>query len=450
MHRQIGLLLTIVFIVVGCTLNACKPVRKPVQKNPHIVLITIDTLRADHLSSYGYHRKTAPNIDRLARNGILFSNAISQSPWTLPSMASLHTSLYPSEHGAILNDTPIDKSVATIAESLKEAGYRTVGIVSHVFLSRKFGFDKGFDSFDQSNAKGHGGVTSKQLTRLAVTAFKDNKDKPVFLWVHYFDPHFSYVRHPEFGFASSYRGVLGKQIPYGRLIKGREKQLTPEDVRYVSDVYDEEIAYTDKWIGKLIDEITTIKKMHKTVFVLTADHGEYFKDRGRFGHGKDVFQELIHVPLVIGGDIQETLRGRVVKTRVEIKSIAKTILGLADVNQDNFKGVDLLSVARSPKEIPVYAEGNYAHGRDQRKKCIIDMNMKLIYLEDAKGYQLFDLSKDPKEKIDLWPSLKGSAMASRLQSKLRSFIKKKSAPKSVELSQDERKKLQGLGYMGND
>ena len=132
---------------------------------PDIVLITVDTLRADHLGSHGYSRNTSPAIDALGRDGIRFTQARSQAPWTLPSMASLHTSSYPAQHGAISARTALSPGARTIADVLREAGYHTIAVISHIFVGRKYGFARGFDIFDSSKTLGHGAVTSEGLTK---------------------------------------------------------------------------------------------------------------------------------------------------------------------------------------------------------------------------------------------------------------------------------------------
>jgi len=159
----------------------------------NVVLITIDTLRADHLKSYGYNRPTAPNVDALAKEGILFQRAIAQAPWTLPSMATLHSSLYPSQHGAYRYSFRMHERVMTLAEHFKNENYRTIGVVSHTFVNSTYGFAQGFDVFDESHIMQQSGVSSDKISTAAVTYIRRSKDKRFFLWLHYFDPHYDYV-----------------------------------------------------------------------------------------------------------------------------------------------------------------------------------------------------------------------------------------------------------------
>ena len=174
----------------------------------NVILITIDTVRADHLASYGLTRSTSPNLDALARKGTLFENCISQAPWTLPSMASLHTGLYPSEHGAYHHTTRISDHQSTLAEAFGKANYATAGIVSHGFVASSYGFRQGFDTFNEDHIRGHGGVSSAEVTNTAIAHLQKHQNRPFFLWVHYFDPHYDYTSYPEVPHFSSYAGPL--------------------------------------------------------------------------------------------------------------------------------------------------------------------------------------------------------------------------------------------------
>lgn len=290
---------------------------------PNIVLISIDTLRADHLDVYGYSRPTAPNLSRLAEEGVLFEHALSQAPWTLPAMASVLTGLYPSQHGASTSEARIAGRVETLAEALLARGYRTRAVVSHSFVDANHGFARGFERFDESQVLGHDAVTSEAVSRIALEKMLPDAGQPFFLWVHYFDPHFTYVHHPEVGFAGRSEGRFGSAIP-ARLLS-RPGRVSDSELEHIRAVYDEEIRVTDWAVGALLDGIEALGLKENTVVLVTGDHGEYFLERGRFFHGKDVYEELVHVPLIIGGDLPEALRGTVVERSVETASIPATV-----------------------------------------------------------------------------------------------------------------------------
>ncbi len=384
--------------VAACSGASTPPVP---QQTPNIVLVTVDTLRADHLEAYGYGRATAPFIARLAASGVRYARAVSPAPWTLPAMASVHSSLYPIQHGAFAAETALPEAADTLAERLKAAGYNTVAVVSHEFVAAEHGFAQGFDVFDESNVLDHEAVTSRDLTMTALAQLGEVSE-PFFLWVHYFDPHFTYVRHPDFGFADGYTGGLPEQLTSGRLMAEERRPMADYDLDYVKAVYDEEIAYTDEWIGRLWQGIEDRYGADGSVVIFTADHGEYFLERGRFFHGNDVYRELVDVPLVIGGGIDASLRGTVVDAVVETRGIAATVMGLLGLPGDDFRGTDLLAVARGGDNIPAIAEGTYAFGADGRKVGVEHRGWKLIHRLDDDGYELYDLAADPHERNDVF------------------------------------------------
>jgi arylsulfatase len=423
---------------------------------PNLVLVTVDTLRADHLGSWGYPRATSPHIDRLAASGVRYKRAISQAPWTLPSMASLHTALYPREHGAVSARHRLGPEKETVAEVLRRAGYRTLGIVSHLFVSRRYGLDQGFEEFDESFLAGPESVTSPLLTRRALELLEENRREPFFLWIHYFDPHFSYVRHPEFRFAGPSHPSQLEWISYGELSKGAEAlaergEPLPFSVERVRAIYDEEIAFTDAAIGELLDGFERLELDRPTITILTADHGEYFMERGSFGHGRDVYQELVHVPLIVAGAIDEALRGLVVGRNVEIASIAPTLAELAGVEGSPFQGEDLLAVARSP--LPgtrSFSEGSHAWGTDDRKVMVMSEGWKLIHRLDDEGYELYDLREDPTESDDLWGSEAPGVERRRevLLEALEGYRRRAlGTAVGIELGEEERERLRALGYI---
>jgi len=426
---------------------SCTTERTPPAQPPNVVLITIDTLRADHMEAYGYRRPTSPFFSRLAASGVLFAHAVSQAPWTLPSMASVHTSLYPSQHGAIDAETALPEAAETLAERLREAGYSTVGVVSHDVVARKYGFAQGFDVFDESQLMGHGGVTSRALKRIALARLEEVTE-PFLLWVHFFDPHFTYVRHPKVGFADGYQGDLPDRLTWERLVREERGPEPKRSLDYIEAVYDEEIAYTDRWIGRLWDEIAARYGEDRSVVILTADHGEYFLERGRFFHGRDVYDSLVHVPLVIGGAITPELHGRVVPQIVATRSIPKTVLGMLGMAGGGFGGVDLLDVARTGSAEPVFTEGSWAFGTADRKRAVASDGWKLIHRLDDDGYELYDLGADPRERVDRYEAEASGPVVARMREALRGFDElPRLQPQHVGLSAEEIERLRALGYV---
>ena len=425
---------------------------------PNIVLLTIDTLRADHLMPYGYERHTSPVMAKMAKQGVLFEHAIAQAPWTLASMATVHSSLLPSVHGAQGAKTRLPDSVVTVAEALSGIGYHTIGLVSHYFVGRDHGFAQGFAHFDETQIRGHDAVTSQALTGRALDYLGKHHQKPFFLWIHYFDPHFTYVRHCQFDLVPAYQGSLPEklsaQLLNGLIAETSPRTLSHEDLEYIQGVYDEEIAYNDHWVGVLLDGLEKLGLGQSSVVILTSDHGEYFMERGRFFHGKDVYDALVHVPLIITGSIAPDLRGGRVPQSVALASLPRTIMALALETRSTFGGTDLLSLATPQSKVQpgsVMSEGSYAWGSDQRKVAVIEQHWKLIWNFDDNTYELYHLAVDKNERhnrIDD-PSSQVQRIRQDLLAKLKRFGEKRAQTidETVEISADKREHLRSLGYV---
>jgi arylsulfatase A-like enzyme len=439
----------VIVAAVGC--NESLEIPEP---QPNLVLITVDTLRADHLGCYGHGRATSPRIDALASTGLLFERAISSAPWTLPSIASVHTSLYPREHGANGVNLPMRNELMTLAEALQDVGYDTTAVVTHAFVGRRYNFDQGFATFDDELVRGHEAVTSVEVTESALRHLRRKRREPFFLWVHYFDPHFTYVRHPEFGFALGPPNRVPDRLRAGELKRAAEAMADdsvpdPFSLNTVAAVYDEEVAFTDAAIGRLNKGIERMSLHRPTIAALTADHGEYFMERGRFGHGRDVYDELVHVPLIFWGDIDEALKGRRFSGTVEPRSLARTFAELGRVEGDPFGGRNLLTLTSSSKgNEPTFSEGSHAWGSDDRKIMVEWKRQKLIHFLDEDRFELYDLDRDPREQVDLWSQDGNSASARELKQELARFSKKDIfTPAAIELTQEEIERLESLGYV---
>ena len=421
---------------------------------PNLVLVTVDTLRADHLSCYGHYRPSSPRIDRLAASGVVFERAISSAPWTLPSIASIHTGLYPREHGATGAQLPLRNELTTLAESLQDVGYDTTAVVTHTFVGRRYNFDQGFATFDDTLVQGHDAVTSPEVTRTAMKYLRRKAKEPFFLWVHYFDPHLTYVRHPEFRFAHGPPKQVPDRLRAGELGRaaealGDDTVPDPFSLTTVTAVYDEEIAFTDESVGRLFRAIGNLPLRRPTIAALTSDHGDYFMERGRFGHGRDVYDELVHVPLIMWGDIDRELKGRRYSEAVEPASLAHTFARLAQVDTNPFEGEDLLVLAaKGSSGRPVFSEGSFAWGTKDRKIMVELEQRKLIYNLDTDRYELYNLENDPEERENLWDSQKRSAEVARLQEALERFSERQSVSgPNIVLSPEEVERLESLGYV---
>jgi arylsulfatase A-like enzyme len=410
---------------------------------PDVVLIVIDTLRADHLGSHGYPRDTTPNIDALAAESTRYARAYSHAPWTTPAVAALMTSRYPSAFGITSVQSRLPDEATLLPELLLDAGYRTAAFVSHSFVSAKWGFSQGFERFDESNVKGHMATTSPDISELAIAWLQEQRgEEPVFLFLHYFDPHFGYIDQPDFPFggrAPDYEGPVRSGSFPGMHAKEKQ-QLSPADIHELRRQYDSEIALTDREIGRVLDALREAGRYESAVVVLTGDHGEEFFDHGSLDHTKTLYDELVHVPLLM------KLPGRpagVIETPVAHVDLLPTLTDWLDLElPPGARGRSLLEVEDAESR-PVFLETK----RLRRLRGVVLNDEKLI-LDLASGEtQLFDLASDPAEQTDL-----SQERPDRVRT-LRALIEAWDggaatvAVPPLELDEEERERLKALGYL---
>jgi arylsulfatase A-like enzyme len=396
--------LTVIGVSIALLMTGCRLLRTHQAKSgkrPSAVLIVVDTLRADHLSSYGYFRKTTPNIDALAEVSLVYKNALAHAPWTTPSIASLFTSRHPAALGYV-GEEPIelDRSFVPLADVFKYNGYATKAVVSHDFIGSKLKFDKGFDSFDQTNARGYGYVSSAAVTDAALAYVKEHARDEFFLFLHYFDPHFDYILHPEFDYDPGYRGPI-RSGEYKDSLLEKGPLMTGEDRRHLIALYDSEISFTDKHIGRLFDSLRKLDLFDSSLIVLTADHGEEFSERADhwIGHTKKLYHDMIHVPLII--KVPQGSESRTVEESVGLIDVTPTIvarLGLKTPRAYAFMGrrIDLPDTTELESR-PIYSETT----RWANLQSVTWKNWKFICDLRQDAQELYDLASDPQETRDL-------------------------------------------------
>ena len=272
------------------------PAGAPPKGSPNVILISIDTLRADHLSCYGYPRPTTPRIDALAEAGVIFDRAVSQSNTTLPAHASMLTGLYPIEHGCNQNRlTGLSSRIDTLAEILLQQGYRTAAVTSAAWVSRRFGLAAGFESFVWRDS------SSWLQTKRGLKLLKRMSAQPFFLFLHYFDPHDPYmppaVYRERFLAPGEDFGVDGNLEHFFQRVSMRSPD--PRKVEALKKLYDGEIRYVDNSVDALFRWLHNHKLLDNTLVIITADHGESFGENGAWAHGTALYSQQIHVPLII-------------------------------------------------------------------------------------------------------------------------------------------------------
>jgi arylsulfatase A-like enzyme len=422
---------------------------RPERDAPNIILISIDSLRADHLGAYGYGRNTTPNLDRLATQGALFETVMSPTSWTLPSHMTLMTSLPPERHGVISDRFRLPRGVETLPQRLQRAGYRTAGIVSATYLDGAFGFSRGFDDYDDYSLVHSAGeasrkdVTSPELTRRSIDWLRRNgrraDGRPFFLFLHMYDVHYDYNPPDPFAqmFDPAYGGGASGEI-------GSVRVSTPRrDVQHVVALYDGEIAFVDAHVGNIMAALKALGLEENTIVAVTADHGEEFLDHGQTGHFKTLYDEVLHVPLLIRypGHVPA---GRRVAGQVRLMDVAPTLLALAGVRSPKpATTYEARSLEKRLTGPPTCALPAFGDLRGQLVSMRTD-DAKLIWDLTTNRQQFYDLRSDPRERR-AFQSAEGQAMHLELARWRASAVHGSS--EVINLAEEEKSGLRSLGYL---
>lgn len=437
---------------------------------PNILLVMVDALRADHLGCYGYERDTTPFIDQLAATGMRFAEATSSSSWTTPSVMTTMTSLLPRQHTVITTKRTLPPHITTLALELKKRGYHTVAVTVNPCASAKLGFGRGFDVFDDFtillnvelnvfDALGtaekksiHRIPTSRKISDLALGYLRDAPaGKPWFLFLFYFDPHGDYTPPKRYAkmFDPDYRGPATGRV-YGGPAAGYTYQYpSPADLNHVIALYDGEIRYTDDEFRRFFRKATDAGKVSdNTVTVITSDHGEEFNEHGGTKHGRTLFEEVVHVPLILHWP-RRIAKASVSRRQVGLIDIMPTLLTAAGQPVPAAcTGTDLLTLTSgngTPEErtmhLHVKSVGEACAQRTATWKTILDI--------EADSLASYDLAQDPGEKHPL--DAGGDGLALRKWNQAAEGQYARTAPASSEkaptLSAAQVKALKSMGYV---
>lgn len=418
--------------------------RRPHGDHPDILLISIDTLRSDHLGTYGHGRATSPHIDALAERGVVFEHAFSPVSWTMPGHMSLFTSRYPSFHGLDARDAhALDPSLPTLAEQLHGLGYHTAGIVDHAYLDARFGFDHGFDLYWRNSrvlpAAEQTDVALSWLQWHLFTVGDAAQRKPIFLFVHYYDPHETYDAPPpgRGRFTSGYGGPLKPSDHLVTMFTEADFER-PEDLAYTRGLYDEEVWYVDHELGRLFEGFEATGPIESSVVALTSDHGEELKDHGSMGHKTTVYREEAQVPLIMAYR-PRIAAGQRLGAPVSLVDVAPTLVAMVGGTfPDDAQGLDLgpyIAVKGQPPAAdpaplsrrPLFMELGPI-GRDWEGKgwwrAVRTAHYKLIRWQDEDGRvtkELYDVRADPHEQHDVYAARHRSAEVRALEARLGHF-----------------------------
>ena len=470
-----------------------------------MLLVTVETLRADHLRSYGYGRTTSPNFDRLGRQGARFETVIAQAPFTLPSIASIMTGLTPPAHGVRNHPATLAQDVETIAERFRDAGYRTAAMTRHTWLRSRSGLDQGFDEYD--NNKFAAGLDARSLSLAAVEWLERREpDRPFFLWLHFLDPHLPYTPGYPYSVVFNERHAGDSQVkhlqsmtridredyaptPYADLAGGPyydlvlpqypdnqvlldlafwrrsrgsiffgETRYDEDEVAELRDLYDGAILYADDNLGRLFEALDDLSLSESTIVIATGDHGEAFGEHGLyFTHDFTLYDDTLRVPLAIRAP-GVTTPGTVIPQQVRLMDLAPTLAELAGLPPvEGWEARSLVPLltggtlpyleafAESAPYRPQFPEDDrvFFPGNRGKWRMVRTDRWKLIKIPHPEGdrYELYDLQDDRGETKNLFDDLPGEA--AKLEPLLEAWLARDPAP-NADSSGEEEDELEGL------
>ena len=398
--------------------------------HPNVILITIDTLRADHVACYGARNVKTPTLDGLASDGIIFDRAISQVPLTWPSHAAILTGTYPFQNGVQdFTGEPLSPQFRSIAQAFKGAGYRTGAVVSAFVLDRSWGLGRGFDFYDDAFSaetfqKKDIGLVDRRAGESvdhAISWLRKSPQRPFFLWLHLYDPHSPYDP-PE-----------------------------PYRTEYREHLYDGEIAYADHELGRLITWLKENKLYDSAVIAMLSDHGESLGEHGEDEHGFFVYNATVHIPLIVKPPAGSGIRPDRRPEPVETTAVAPSLLQLARVKdqiQTQFQSIGLFD-AKAAERAPAYSETFYPFSSFGWSPLHAIETDRFHYI-DAPKPELYDVGTDPGETNNI--AALQPATVTVLKEKLRQLLAHNpfspSKAGAANLSPDAQEKLRALGYFG--
>jgi arylsulfatase A-like enzyme len=438
-------------------LVACRPARPP-SPGPNAILISIDTLRADHLGCYGYARLTSLHLDRFAAGGAIFERAVAESPWTMPSHASLLTGLAPSRHGMLDDMSRLSDAIPTLAERVRSAGVQTAAFVNTPYLEASTGLMRGFESarhFDIWDDREQRVLSGEAMNDAFADWLDEHGDRPFFVFFHTYDLHSDYLP------AARYRAELVR--PYDGRFDGRSQTLTgivlgrlhpkPADVDHIRDLYDAALRQLDDDLGALFADLERRGLLGDTLVIVTSDHGEEFFDHGNVGHGRSLYQEMVHVPLIVRGP--GVAAGLRIDAPVQLVDVAPTLL--------DWFGAQPLAAAEGRDLAPLWTKAASNPDAAPRVTCsevgprkavrdfkshlvgVVEGDLKLVHDLATGRSLLFDLRTDPEELHNL--ATDRSDDVARLRRHVDACSDRKGlARDETEISPATRERLRSLGY----
>ncbi len=435
----------------------------------NVLLITVDTLRPDHLSAYGYPRKTSPAIDELASKGVVFDLAFTYWPKTRGSFAAMFTSLYASQHGLTVRDRDLPEFNETLAEVFQKAGYRTAAAVDNGNLDSRLGYAQGFDTYEETWLRADSELARTEIiTRFGEEFLAGKDDRPFFLWLHYVNPHAPYEPLQEHLARFQGDGIVPRGSALPEVVGfhgGVNRKMTVEGARtwgdYV-DRYDAEILLADEHLGRVLKALNQSPHAGTTIVAFTSDHGESLGEHGYFfDHGDDLFNPSLRIPFVLSfpGFLPS---GERVSSAVSTLDLYPTLLDLAQLpfptGPPGLQGSSVLPLIRGTKS---RLKDHLFFQNDRHLTAISNGRLKLVQHPAAEGspaaLELYDTYRDPEETENRYAG--SEAYVAPLEAELGSFLtrtvawqqettaRREPAKDDCTLSEATRKSLEILGYV---
>jgi arylsulfatase A-like enzyme len=461
-----------------------------------VILVQLDTLRTDHLDAYGYERKTAPTLTRLAQEGALFRHAVTQTGWTKAATPSVHTSLFPTTHGVHEIPDRLPATAHTIAEAYRDAGYATASYSSVSFTGQFTNLHQGFEELHESESTAgragpRGSKTSREYVDRLVAWLEDHRDVPSFVYLHFFDPHSPYEPNKPYDTLWAdpkgreeyirQQEVLRKFIKDGFL--AQRGMATPGElraagidpaayIRYSKDWYDGSIRGMDAEIARLVERLEELGLRERSLVAFYADHGEEFHDHGNMWHGRSVYGEMMRVPLILWAP-GHLPKGLTVEEPVQLVDVMPTLLetsGLPVPGEAQGQSLRPLLAARGAqgtvaanggwKRRPLVSEkhpfGSKEFPGAAESYAIVEGRWKLIHNvvrpPDKPEFELFDFYEDPRDQHDL--AAANPEVVARLRGMLDGWRRmaqqarlKPDAEAAKSMSAEQLERLRSLGYV---
>jgi arylsulfatase A-like enzyme len=441
-----------------------------------IILISLDTVRPDHLGCYGYKRETSPSIDRLAADSVLFKNAFSTTSWTLPGHVSLLTALECRHHQVYFPLQKMSTDVVTAADILRTEQFYCAGFTGGGYLSESYGFSKGFDSYQEIKLHGDQAIRLDEAERLAQMAsqwLEDHKDKNFFLFLHTYQPHDPYANLSPAGREFLDENSQWDQVKMESLFNGQGRFNAPISDTQRSNIialYDGEIRYTDLYfVQPILDKMKELGLYEKAMIVLTSDHGEEFLDHEAWLHDHSLYDEAIRIPLIVKLPDAEH-KGSEIDNIVRITDIVPTILDQMGIKgyRKAFDGSSMLPLINRKEKTPRIFVSDLALREFEMAPTVIAINkenfkfilnkrisspytQRVVHLFDGAQIELYDLVKDPKETKNLATNIAYRELCFQLLDTVNRLYEQtdliKREKDEVTLDQSLRERLKALGYI---